>query len=466
MFRKIMKHLANNPGLKLLSLLISVVIWLAVVNVADPEATKSFSVPVEILNKNVITEMGKVPNVIGDTDIAIFYITGPRSCVEDMSSSDFSVTADLSQVDLSQDGEAKLVPIEITPKKNERRIDIIRRTVNLQITLEDRSEQKFVISPETLGEPAQGCAIGNVEVMPNLVKISGPASVVSRISRVSAAINVDGISSDVSDNVAPVLYDENGLVISSDLLEMNQQMVTIRAEILGTKNIPVRFQVSGTPAFGYEYRGVEYAPETVLVKGEAAVLNGISAINIPADVINIEGANKDVEASIEIMPYLQELGISLVDENTNKIAVKAIIERKAAKIFNYQTKDIKITGLPSNFEVAFSADTVPVNVRALEEDLDALEEKNIEAILDITDLEPGTYTRQLAITLPEEKYELVSQVNVQITIRDKNAVAEDEDNDSSSKEDESTGSGPVNNDTDREEEEDGSQEADRPQRDE
>ena len=50
MFKKMMKHLVNNPGLKVLSILISVVLWLAVVKMADPESTKSFSVPVEILN--------------------------------------------------------------------------------------------------------------------------------------------------------------------------------------------------------------------------------------------------------------------------------------------------------------------------------------------------------------------------------------------------------------------------------
>ena len=124
MFRKMMKHLADNPGLKLLSLLFSVVLWLMVVNVADPEATKFFTVPVEILNKDVITEMGKVPNVVGDSDIAVFYITGPRSYVEAMVSDDFNVTADLSQVDLSQEGEAKLVPIEITVKKNKKEAKI------------------------------------------------------------------------------------------------------------------------------------------------------------------------------------------------------------------------------------------------------------------------------------------------------------------------------------------------------
>ncbi len=314
MFRKMMKHLANNPGLKLLSILFSVILWLAVVNVADPDATKSFSVPVEILNKDVITEMGKVPGIVGDTDIAVFYITGPRSYVEDMTSDDFYVTADLSQVDLSQDGEAKLVPIEITAKKNDKRIDIIRKTVNMQITLEDRSEQKFVISAETVGDPADGCAIGNVEVTPNLLKISGPASIVSRINRVTATINVDGISGDVSDNVMPVLYDENGLTISSELLELNQSVVTIRADILATKSVPIRCQVSGTPAAGYQYRGVEYAPETVLIKGEASVLNGITAVNIPADVINIDGVSKDVETSIDLTPYLKEMGVSLVDD--------------------------------------------------------------------------------------------------------------------------------------------------------
>lgn len=425
MFRKAMKHLANNPGLKLLSVLFSVVLWLVVVNVADPEATKSFSIPVEIRNKDVIKEMGKVPNVVGDTDIAVFYITGPRSYVEDMASSDFNVMADLSQVDLSQEGDVKLVPIEISAKKNERRIDIIRRSVNMQITLEDRSEQKFVISAETYGTPAEGCAIGNVEVTPNLLKISGPASVVSRINRVSANINVDGISSDVSDNVMPVLYDENGLVVSSDLLEINQSTVTIRAEILATKNIPVRCQVSGEPASGYQYRGVEYAPETVLVKGEAAVLNNINAINIPADVINIDGANKDVEVSIDIMPYLQELGISPVDDTANQVAVKAIIERKATKLFNFVTKDIKITGLENRYELTYSAETVTINVRALEEDMDALKLENIEAILDVTGLEPGTYTKPLTVNLPGEKYELVGQVNVQITIVDKEAQEEE-----------------------------------------
>lgn len=427
MFRKMMKHLTNNMGLKLLSILFSIVLWLVVVNIADPEATKSFSIPVEVINKDVITEMGKVPSIVGDSDIAVFYISGPRSQVDSMSSDDFSATADLSQMDLSQEGETKLVPIEVTAKRHNARIEIVRRSVNIQVTLEDRLEKKFVISAEAAGTPADGYAIGNVEVTPNLLKVSGPASVVSKISRVGVSINVDGVSSDVSDNVIPILYNENDSVISSDLLEINQTTVTIRAEIWAARNVPVRCQVNGKPAAGYELRGVECAPETVLVKGKAAVLNAISVITIPADVVNIEGAVEDLETTVDIKPYLEELHVSLVDDNTGQIAVTAIIEQKQTKTFEFPTGNIRITGLNSQYELNFGVDLVSLNVRALEENLQTLTSENIEALLDVTDLQPGTYTRQLSISFPGDKYELMGLANIQFTIIDKNQQLEEED---------------------------------------
>ena len=371
MLKKMMKHLVNNPGLKVLSLLLSVILWMVVVKMADPDANKSFSVSVEILNKNVITEMGKVPGVVGNSDIAMFSITGPRSYVEKMSSDDFKVTADLSQLDLNQDGDVKLVPIEITAKKNEKWITIMQRTVNLQITLEDLSEKKFVITPEVVGTPAEGCAIGAVEVVPNLLTISGPESIVSRISRVSAAINVDGVSSDVTDNVVPTLYDKDEKVIASDLLEMNQGFVIIKAKILGTKSVPIHCQVSGTPAEGYEYRGLEYAPETVLLKGEASLLNSINAINIPEDVINIDGMREDTDVDIDLNPYLAEVGLSLVDETANRVAVRVLIEEKETKEFTLPVERINVAGLKEDHELTYSGTSVKISVRALKEDMDS-----------------------------------------------------------------------------------------------
>lgn len=420
MFKKLMKHLTNNWGLKLLSVLFSIALWLVVVNVADPDGTKTFSIPVNIQNKDVIEKMGKVPDVVGDSDIAVFYITGPRSYVEDMDADDFTVTADLSQVDLTDEDEMKLVRIEITPKKYDKYITVHQKTVNMQITLEELAEKNFVISPLTTGTPMEGCAIGDVEVTPNLLTVSGPESVVSKISKVTATINVNGISSDVTDNVVPVLYDEEGNVISSDLLETNQSTVSIRADILGTKSLTIQCDVTGEPADGYEYKGLEYAPQSVVVKGEADILNTMNVITIPRDVIDITGATADVENTIDITEYLPE-GVSLVDEEMNQVAVKALIVQKASKVFNFSTENINIDGLPNDYELKYSTTVIPITIRASQEDIESFDVKNIQATIDVKDLEPGTHTVRLEITLNDEKYQVVGTVNIQITIRDLNA---------------------------------------------
>lgn len=420
MFKKLMKRLTNNMGLKLLSVLISVVLWLVVVNIADPDATKTFSVPVNIQNKEVIEQMGKVPDVVGDTDIAVFSISGPRSYVEEMDADDFTVIADLSQVDLTEEDETKLVRIEVTPKKYEKYITVHQKTVNMQITLEELAEKNFVISPVTTGTPADGCAIGEVEVTPNLLAVSGPESIVSKISKVTATINVDGISGDVTDNVVPVLYDEEGNVISSDLLETNQATVNIKANILRTKSLTIQCDVIGEPAEGYEYTGLEYAPQTITVKGEAQILNIMNVITIPGEVIDITGAAGNVENTIDINEYLPE-GVSLVDDEVNQIAIKALIIPKASKIFNLPTENINIDGLPDNYGLTFSVTAVPVNIRASQDEIDQFNVSNIQATLDVSGLEPGTHTVQLELTVNNEKYEVIGSVSVQIEIKDLDA---------------------------------------------
>lgn len=417
MFKKLMKRLTNNMGLKLLSILFSIVLWLVVVNIADPEATKTFSVAVNIQNKEVIEQMGKVPDVVGDTDIAVFSISGPRSYVEEMDADDFTVVADLSQVDLTEEDETKLVRIEVTPKKYEKYITIHQKTVNMQITLEELAEKNFVISPVTAGTPAEGCAIGDVEVTPNLLAVSGPESIVSKISKVTATINVNGISSDVTDNVVPILYDEEGNVILSDLLETNQATVNIKANILGTKSLTIQCDVTGEPADGYEYTGLEYAPQTITVKGEAQILNTMNVITIPGEVINIAGAIANVENTIDINGYLPE-GVSLVDEEVNQIAIKALIMPKASKVFNLPTEKINIDGLPNNYELTYNVTAVPVNIRASQDEIGGFDVSNIQASIDVSGLEPGTHTVQLKLVLNNEKYEVVGSVSVQIEIKD------------------------------------------------
>ena len=53
------KRLTNNLGLKVISVFLAFFVWLAVVNIANPETDGSREIPLEIVNGNVLTARRK-----------------------------------------------------------------------------------------------------------------------------------------------------------------------------------------------------------------------------------------------------------------------------------------------------------------------------------------------------------------------------------------------------------------------
>ncbi len=55
----------------------------------------------------------------------------------------------------------------------------------------------------------------------------------------------------INDSVVPVFYDENGVEISSDKLELSRNSASIQIEILPTKVVDINYALSGEVAEGY-----------------------------------------------------------------------------------------------------------------------------------------------------------------------------------------------------------------------
>ena len=60
------KKLSNNLGLKMLSVFLAFFVWLAVVNISNPEKPGSQEVTLEILNDDVLEASGKTYELMGD----------------------------------------------------------------------------------------------------------------------------------------------------------------------------------------------------------------------------------------------------------------------------------------------------------------------------------------------------------------------------------------------------------------
>lgn len=160
----------------------------------------------------------------------------------------------------------------------------------MELSLEDLMSRRFMISADTSGKVAAGYALGEVSVTnPNVLNVS-TGIYCEKVDKVVATIDVDGMSSNLTDNVIPVLYDSDGNEVDTTQLKLSNTTVTISAKILSVKEVPLVFSTTGTP-YG-EYRVVEISstPDTVKLKGASNVLNPFVSLEIPANVINVSGA--------------------------------------------------------------------------------------------------------------------------------------------------------------------------------
>lgn len=435
MAKKILKTLVNNLGFKILAVILAFVLWLVVYNIDDPKKTKTFTTNVTVENATAVTEMNKCYEVLDGTNTVTFTVTGKRSELEKLDDTDFSAVADMNRLVINDKGNKASVPIEISAKRQYASVSINNKNKYMELSLEDLMSRRFMISADTSGKVASGYALGEVSVTnPNVLNVSGPASIVKKVDKVVATIDVDGMSSNLTDNVIPVLYDPDGNEVDTTRLKLSNTTVTISAKILSVKEVPLVISTTGTPYGKYRVVEISCTPDTVKLKGASNILNPFVSLEIPADVINVSGAREDVKTTIDISEYLPE-GVELIDSSEASVAVTVRIEAYASKTYHLPTSAIKVNSLPDGLSLTFDKAQVSVSVSGLQDDLDKLNVSDLATSIDASQLGVGTHQVELSLDLDEDHY-AYQPITVSVTVKEKDTQDGDTSTESSENMDE------------------------------
>ena len=403
-------------------------------NTDDPTITVSYTTNVTVENASVVTDMNKCYEVLNGTNTVSFAVTAKRSVLNKLEDTDFTAVADMNRMIVNEDGDKANVPIEIISKRSNSSLKYNEKNKYLEVSLEDLMKRRFIITADTSGKVADGYALGEVTVTnPNVLNVSGPASIVNKIDSVVATIDVDGMSMNLSDNVIPALYDADGQEIDTTKLKLSNTTVTISAKILSVKEIPLVFSTSGVPYGDNRVVEISSKPETIKVKGSSTTLNPLSSLNIPGDVLNVSGASEDITTTIDISEYLPD-GVELVNASDATVTVTVRIEAYELKKFNLSTSQINVNGLDSNYDLSFDQSTVAVTVSGLKNDLNKLNTSQLSASIDVTDLGVGTHQVNLDLNLDEDNY-AYQTITVTIEIKDKTKDDSENTDDNSSEND-------------------------------
>ena len=414
------EKITNNLSLKILSLIVAIFIWLLVINVDNPIITKTFVVTdVQLLNEAYIDADGKMCMRDEEQQPIRVTIKAKRKILDDISVMDIRAVADLQEA-VSLDTTPVMVPIMASvgkiPAEN-----IQVSPQNLSLHIEDKETQEFVVTVTTNNtRPDKGYEIGNLISNPEKIRITGPTSLINKIDKVVASVNVNGAVADVTQETDVTVIDKNGEEFSSqDLNYLNVSKVYVSAKLWKVRtDVKISAECSGSPAEGYQVESVTTTPNVISVAGSDEALSALAEQNntiwIPADAIDISGKDKDHEEKINISEYLPE-GLKLTSDSSEDVFVHVNILPQGSTVCEIPTKNIKVENMPKGMQAAFDAAKIEVRVKKTREDMDDLKEKDIKASIDLKDKEEGSYELPVKIQIPEG-YELVDDVTTGVEV--------------------------------------------------
>ena len=209
-----MKHkITKNWGLKLVSFLFAAVLWLIVTNINDPSSPyKESNIPVVLKNTDLITNNGQIYEVLDGTDmIDSVVIWAPRSVVDKLNRSDIVAEADVR--DLTS---LNTISIKLSTNKYNDKLDSIKGSIeNVKLNIENKETKSFPIKANLTGEVREGYMVGNVSTEQNLIRVSGPESLISQIARAQAEVDISGLTSNIGTDSDIRLSIEAGLEIKA-----------------------------------------------------------------------------------------------------------------------------------------------------------------------------------------------------------------------------------------------------------
>jgi YbbR domain-containing protein len=235
--RVVRKVFIDDWGVKLLALGISLVLWMAVADFNKPRTIR-VAVQLNFVRPNNLDISNEPPRTI---DVEL---TGSRERLNNMRLSDLVATLDISDypagdriVRLNNESVHMDLPDGV-------KIESFKPTT-IPLRLEPNLDRQLPVEIRTVGQPAAGFELISSTAQPNVINVSGPASLVEKLQKATTElISVEGKKANFTALGVTI-------AISDSRIEVENPVVNVAIEI-AEKKTPGATPLSSTSAFGDE----------------------------------------------------------------------------------------------------------------------------------------------------------------------------------------------------------------------
>ncbi len=371
--------------------LVAFFLWLYRYNMDNPERTTIIGgVRVNIINQEVLSD-----NNLLLSDSARYLTTNIRIKLRNLNANaeitpgQFTVEVDLRGKSLKA-GRNNL-EYSITKWPNDASLTNTKGNINIDLVEKLQVEKDITVF--TTGKPAEGYIYLGC-TFESTVDISGPKDSVNKIDKVGFSLDISNQQNIIDLSQSLKAYTADGRVYTGNDITITPDIIKTRAIISKIKTVPVVIKEKGTLPDNIEVDSKITDPSVIQIAGSSDLLDKTKEISTETIDLSKLDTNNDVRLVIPDGLYVIDSGKAVNTMSVKANYVLSKIETKNLRL------PIKTINLNTSLSAQLSAEEVSVILQGKKSDLDPLNQDNVNAYLDLTNLNEGIHQVPVKLNKP------------------------------------------------------------------
>ena len=376
----------------ILSIVVAAGIWFYVDEHSDHTVSMTVTgIPIEYTNQALLADNGLmlVEGEDSGTDATVdITFRGARRHVVQLDHSKIRVTANLSGIT-----EAGQQTVKLDLAYTDRRFNSSNTTVYEQsiymasVNICELSHKEIELRCELTGNVAEGYSAGKVQLSQSAIAIRGQEE---DIAAVSYAKVVFDIGRNAKETVTALLdyqfYDENGQVVDGSAIHAEAGQIQATLPVYVTKELKLKVDFKEAPGARLSDMVYTIRPESIMVSGDASVLNNMDAIVLDSfDLLSVTKESASHSYAILVPDGCENL--SGVTRATLEIGYP---DKTSADV---TTSNIQVVNPPADRTVEILTQELTVRIFGTAAEVEGVSGEDVTVVADLSDyaVASGTY---------------------------------------------------------------------------
>ncbi len=400
-------NVRQNLSIIAIALFLAVLVWVTAVREQNPPHEDYYD---QAITVEVTPPRPGLINVAPTPQSVRLRLLAPASSWSNISPTKFKASADLSNLG---PGLAD-VPIKVDVADPNIRI-MSQQPGVASVLLEQVSTITLPVQINLLDAPPLGYNNRPPTANPGVVEISGPVSVVEKVTQATTEIFIRN-SKETVESLQPVVpQDSDSQLVRGVTVSPSEVLVTVPIQQrFGYKDVSVRVQVEGQVAPGYRVSNISVDPPAVTVVGSPQGLSQIAGL---VDTVPIN-LNQTTESIVRTVPLNLPDGVTTVSgDSSGPGGVQVSVEITPIEDAVTLERPIVQQGIDPAYWWRASPEQVDVFLSGPLSQLRSLKASDVEVLVDLYNLPPGTHILQPTVFKPDGlRLDAIIPNSIEVTI--------------------------------------------------